>query len=399
RLYATVALVDMGVLNITRYQRPQPEQFFFSPRRFEAQYQDVYHRIINNLGLDMVRQRFGGGFAESDDALSRGGEEPKSDVRILSYLSEPVEFVDGKAEVSFDLPDFNGRLKWMVVAWGNRSFGSTETETQVADRLVVEAALPRFMAFGDQSTLALDVHNLSGTDQTLTLDVAIGGAISATEPGNSLTLKDGEKTTLRIPLAAGYKTGTGDIAVRLSNGDDLDINRNWSLGVRSAHPWQTRYERTRIEPNTLWQPEPRTDDLIASTVQAQLTLSNRPAIDFAEHLRSLLHYPYGCLEQTISSTYPWLLIDPQLAQDLGLVQALESRFDEPYTEAFRRTQIETGLARVLAKQKESGFFGYWDSGSVESHWGTVYAADLLVDARQQGIPVDNNRLDRALIVL
>lgn len=399
RLYATVALVDMGVLNITRYKRPQPEQFFFSPRRFEAQYQDVYHRIINNLGLDMVRQRFGGGFAESDDALSRGGEEPKSDVRILSYLSEPVEFVDGEAEVSFDLPDFNGRVKWMVVAWGERSFGSTEAETEVADRLVVEAALPRFMAFGDKSTLALDVHNLSGADQTLVLDVAIGGAISATEPGDSLTLKDGEKTTLRIPLEAGYDTGNGDIAVRLSNGDDLDINRRWSLGVRSAHPWQTRYERTRIEPNTLWQPAPRTDDLIASTVQAQLTLSNRPAIDFAEHLRSLLHYPYGCLEQTISSTYPWLLIDPQLAQDLGLVQALESRFDEPYTEAFRRAQIETGLARTLAKQKESGLFGYWDSGSVESHWGTVYAADLLVDARRLGVPVDDSRLERTLTTL
>ncbi|WP_028670243.1 alpha-2-macroglobulin family protein [Saccharospirillum impatiens] len=399
RLYATVALVDMGVLNITRYQRPQPEQFFFSPRRFEAQYQDVYHRIINNLGLDMVRQRFGGGFAESDDALSRGGEEPKSDVRILSYLSEPVEFIDGQAEVSFDLPDFNGRLKWMVVAWGERSFGSTEAETQVADRLVVEAALPRFMGFGDQSTLALDVHNLSGADQDLSVDIAIGGAISASEPADRLTLKDGEKTTLRIALNAGHETGTGDIAVRLSNGDDLDINRTWSLGVRSAHPWQTRYERTRIDAQTLWQPEPRTDDLIADTVQAQLTLSNRPAIDFAEHLRALLHYPYGCLEQTISSTYPWLLINPQLARDLGLVQALESRFEEPYTEAFRRTQIETGLARTLAKQKDSGLFGYWDSGSVDAHWGTVYAADLLVDARRLGMPVDADRLDRTLTTL
>jgi uncharacterized protein YfaS (alpha-2-macroglobulin family) len=113
----------------------------------------------------------------------------------------------------------------------------------------------------------------------------------------------------------------------------------------------------------------------------------------------LLRYPYGCLEQTTSSTYPWLLIDSDLFETLELEDVFSQRFDNTFTDKFRRQQIESGLDRLYKKQKPDGTFGYWGLNSRASFWGTVYATELLVDTRLLGIPVDQGRLNKALDAL
>ncbi|MEJ2064488.1 MAG: alpha-2-macroglobulin [Reinekea sp.] len=397
KLYATVALVDKGVLNITNYQLPRPEDYFFAPRRFEASYYDTYGDIINNLGYDMLRQRFGGDmFNESDAELSRGGEKPKTEVQIVSFFSDPIELVNGEADVSFELPNFNGKLEWMVVVYGDRSYGSTKAETTVADRLVTQISMPRFIAMGDHSQLSFDLHNLSDADQTFDVSVEVTGAVISDGLRQKVKLSDKQKTVLNVPITGDDVEGQGVVTLNISNGSDIQVNRTWRLGVRSPYPWSTEELRAVIEPNTHWQPEIDISKLRENTVQAQLTISDRPAINFRSHLEYLLHYPYGCLEQTTSSTYPWILMNSDLVDQLGLNDTLQTRFDEPYTEQFRQTQIRKGLDRLKTKQLLNGGFGYWDSSSWEARWGTVYATEMMVDARKQGIAVDKQMLDSAL---
>ncbi len=397
KLYATVALVDKGVLNITRYQYPKPESYFFAQRRFEASYSDIYGKIINNLGNDMLRQRFGGDmFAESDDELSRGGDKPISEVQIVSFFSQPIELVNGEAELSFELPSFNGKLEWMVVVYGERSYGSTNAEMIVADKLVTQVSLPRFLAMGDTSQVSVDLHNLSDQDQTFDVEVSVTGSIVSKGLKQSLSLADKEKTVLTVPMTGAELEGQGVIRLSVTNDKDIHVDRTWRLGVRSPYPWATEELRATIQPGQSWKPDTDINNLRESTVQALLTVSNRPAINFRSHLDYLLRYPYGCLEQTTSSTYPWVLLDDNLVQQLDLKTSFEQRFNEPYSEQFRQKQIQQGLERLKSKQLLTGGFGYWDSGSWEANWGTVYATEAMVDARLQGIAVDNVMLDRAL---
>ena len=398
-VYATVALVDMGVLNITNYMRPQPEQYFFAPRRFENQYLDLYGKVINNLGFKTYQQRFGGGFADSDDALSRGGDKPQSEVQIVSFFSDPIELINGKGIVEFELPAFNGRVKWMVVTWSADSFGSAEAEMTVADRLVTQIAMPRFLAMGDESQLTLDLHNLSDKAQQLTVKLQITGSLSSSYQGQTIELDDRQKRSLVIPITGTDYQGVGDIQLTVSNGEDINLTRNWRLGLRAPFPLQTRAERQVIEANTSWQPQATIDDLIAPTVKAQLTLSDKPAINFSSHVDYLLRYPYGCLEQTTSSTYPWVLIDQDLYSELNLQDSFAYRINEAFTDALRREQIEDGIALLLKKQHSDGFFGYWNANSTASMWGSAYATELLLDARELGISVDNSALNRALDAL
>lgn len=396
KVWATMALVDQGVLNITRFQRPQPERALFQPKRFENTYLDMYGKIINNLPYNNIQQRWGGGFAESDDALSRGGDQPQSDVQIVSFFSKPVEVINGEAEFSFELPNFNGRLKWMTVVWSDNRFGSAETSTTVADLLVTQIAMPRFIAQGDQSQIALDLHNLSGFDDTFDVTVSISGSVASTFKEQQIRLQDKEKTTIIIPIAATKHQGQGVISVSATNGNTINVQQTRRLGVRSAYPLATYQIRQTIAPNTAWQPTPDASHLRSESLQAQLTLSPLPAINFTGHFDYLLQYPYGCLEQTISSTLPWLLIDANAFELFKLNTSFQQRFAQSYTDEFRRQQLESGIKRILSKQKTDGRFGYWDSQSMTSMWGSAYATELLIEATQLGIAIDEIKLQAAI---
>ncbi|MBU2864913.1 hypothetical protein KO489_13725 [Reinekea forsetii] len=395
KIWATMALVDLGVLNITGYQSPQPQSFFYSAKRFESQYFDMYGNIINNLGYKTYAQSFGGGFDDTDDQLSRGGDKPKSDVQIISYFSQPVEVVNGTAAFEFDIPSFNGRVKWMAVVWSEQAVGSEEVETTIADKLVTQLSMPRFLAMGDSSELTLDLHNLSGTDQSFDIQVQVSGSVEAKQFSQTQALNDQEKQSLRIPIQAVDYTGVGTIRINISNGDDINLNREWTLGTRAPFPIQTNIVRKVIDAQETWQPNIDTSRLMQSTVSAQLTLSDRPAINFGSHLDYLLRYPYGCLEQTTSSTYPWVLIDQAAFDALNLSSAFEARFKQPFTESFRLDQIQKGIDRLAAKQKSDGSFGYWNNSSHSSMWGSVYATDLMVDARNIGVSVDTGLLNQS----
>ena len=398
-LYATVALVDRGVLNITGFQPPNPQRFFYGQRRYETDIYDTYDDIINNLGLDSVRQRFGGDMFEvaaAEDDLTRGGEQPKSDVQIVSLLSKPVALENGSAEVSFNLPNFNGRLEWMVVVYGQKSYGNATQQTIVADKVVTQASMPRFLGMGDHSQLTFDVHNISGKDQTLEVNTWVEGPLTAETQQQTLTLKDGAKRVVTLPITGGEREGLATVRMTVRNDSDINIDRTWHLGVRSPFTWPLRSSYAILDPESEWQPEFSVGDLRPETVSGFLTVSNRPALNFSAYLEYLLQYPYGCLEQTASSTYPWLLMDEQVVESYQLQTHVNRLLEQDMSPALRAEQLQEGLLRLYKKQHSNGSFGYWDRDSQESRWGTVYATELMVDARKSGYPVDDGALSRAL---
>ena len=396
-VWVSVAAVDVGVLNITRFETPDPVDYLFGARRYDYQFYDVYGRIIENAGYDYAAQRFGGGFQQSEAELTRGGDKPDNEVQIVSLQSQAVEFGDdGRARVTLDVPDFNGRLRWMAVAWSDNSYGHTEADTQVADPLVTQLSRPRFLALGDESRLTLDLSNQSGQPQTLTVDFGVSGALTTNDWSETLTLADGARQTLTFPVRA-TGIGTAPIEARIRNEDgDIDLSRSWSLGTRSAYPSVTRKEQAVLGEGETWTPGLAIDDLVASTVQARLVLSKRPPIDITSHFDALLRYPYGCTEQSTSSGYPWALVSPELADRFGLRSLIEDRFDEPYTDRFRRQQLEKAVDRVLRRQNSSGGFGVWSSDGTEMNWLTVYVADFLTAASDAGAPVPSSAMNLTL---
>ncbi len=391
-IYLTLAAVDVGVLSITQFETPDPAEHFFNRRRYGVDHFDIYQKIIEGHEGDLARHRFGGDAALE---MTRGGDKPMTDVQIVSLYQGAVKLgADGKARVDLDLPDFNGRLRLMAVAYSDRRYGSAEREVTVAAPVVAEIAMPRFLAMGDEAFIALDVQNLSGQDQELTVALKAGKPIVLTARAeHQLSLKDKAKTTLRFPIRATHAVGAGDIDLRVDgirledSGPPIAMQRQWRLGTRPAYPAVTRQWRKSLAPGERLTIEAQElEGLLPATVQARLTLTDQPPINLADHIKALYAYPYGCLEQTTSGIYPQVLINNAVLEKLKI---------KGQPAELRRKKVARGIDRIMTLQKPNGGFGLWSNASPEECWLTAYATDFLISARDRGYDVPADALGNA----
>src|SRR5262249_23635897 len=145
-----------GILQLTNFQNPRPEAHFWAKRRLGVEMRDDYGRLIGPANAERGALRSGG-----DGAGGRGlPVVPIKSVALFSGIVKPEG--DGKPRVAFDLPDFNGKLRLMAVAWDKQSVGSGGGEMIVRDPVVADVNLPRFLAPGDTARATLSLHNVGG---------------------------------------------------------------------------------------------------------------------------------------------------------------------------------------------------------------------------------------------
>src|SRR5262249_18785558 len=155
-------------------------------------------------------------------------------------------------------------------------------------------ATPRFIAFGDSATVALDLHNLSGVGQKLSVVLGSDAGLRIADGRRSVTLKDQQKTTLRFAVEAGSAFGLSTLKLNV-DGQDLKIERSFPLMVQAATPQQQIVKRYVVPPGK--SVDIRDADLSGfhrDSVLAHVVLSNRPPIDVRAAVQGLLTYPYGC---------------------------------------------------------------------------------------------------------
>ncbi|MCL2523607.1 MAG: alpha-2-macroglobulin family protein [Betaproteobacteria bacterium] len=374
--FVTLSAVDVGILNITRFATPDPFAAFFGKLRYGADQYDVYGRLIEKMAGRKGKLKFGGDAAQEDTA------SPPKKVRLIDLFSGPVQLdAQGEAEIALAVPDFNGALRLMAVAASADRFGNAERETIVAAPLVAELLTPRFLTIGDQATIALDLHNLSGAAQKFKVRVENADGLKIHNAEREVELKDEQKKTLRFALEAGQAIGLTDVRVHVagSGGSALKLERSFGLQVQAATPQRHTLKSLAVAPGeTLEIREADLDGLIPSTVQAHLTISDKAPIDVRNAIQGLLTYPYGCAEQTTSTSYPHVLIDEEGAKLFGL---------KPFSRDERTAMLEKSFARLGAMQAPNGGFSLWGNVSEYEYWLSAYVGNFLLDAREQGFPV------------
>ncbi len=385
KAWLTLAAVDVGILNITDYETPSPQDFFFAARRYQVDSLDIYNRLIELNNNELARTKFGGDAGD----ISRGGKQAKSEVQIVSLFSGLVDVINGKANVKLDLPDFNGRIKLMAVAFTSDSVGSAEQEVTVAAPLVSQLSMPRFVAHGDKSTLALDLNNLSGMAQALKVKISSTGPVQLNENEMTLQLADKTLKTLLYPFEVSEGGEQSQIKLTVTGMDDYVIDREWTLNARSAYPAITRSIAAVLKKDESMQlPAAQLDDYITSSLEASLSIANSVDLGVRNQMDRLLRYPYGCLEQSTSSTYPWAFSTPEMLDKMELKNT---------TGKTQAQSIEHGLIRITSKQKKNGSFGLWsNTDKDEQHWLTAYVGDFITDGRQQGFKVSDELYDKTM---
>ncbi len=179
----------------------------------------------------------------------------------------------------------------------------------------------------------------------------------------SVTLANGERKTVLIPVRALNGFGQGDLGLTISgmvlpNEELPDYQHHWKIGVRPAYPAQTRHFANVLRSGESWSlPVQATAGLSAETLQGQLLITSRPPLNLARYISELYAYPYGCLEQTVSGLYPSLYSNHAQLTALGI----KADSDEK-----RRQTIDVGIEHLLSMQRYNGGFGLWSNDILRS---------------------------------
>jgi uncharacterized protein YfaS (alpha-2-macroglobulin family) len=385
KAYVTVSAVDVGILNITRFPRPDANAWFFAQRALGVDAYDLYGRVIESFDGSTAKLRYGGDMALGALPQAR---RPTAKVLTVDLFSGLVALdAKGEAQVALKMPDFNGTVRVTALVFGENQYGGTDTETVVRAPLVAEISTPRVLAPGDKSAITLDLQNFSGGEREFAVKVSADKPLAVDQGERKVKLADNAKTTLNFPLTALDGYGVGKINVTAASGD-IKIDRHFEMVVRAAWP-----SVLRSTPRALDKLEPialgasTIEGLLADSVAARLTVSSLPPLPFATALKDLLKYPYGCIEQTTSKGFGALLLDEKTAESLH-VEGLPA--DQ------RKSRVEGAIGRIASMQIPSGHFSMWGGDSYVSEIITPYVVEFLEDARDEGFQVPDDVLQKAL---
>ncbi|RBI83122.1 alpha-2-macroglobulin family protein [Rhodosalinus halophilus] len=377
--HVTLAAVDVGILNLTGFGAPDPSGHYFGQRRLGVELRDVYGRLIDGLNGRMGEVRSGG-----DAGARLRAEAPPPTEELVAFFEGPVTVgPDGRAEITFDLPAFDGTVRLMAVAWSRAGVGEAAQDVLVRDPVVVNASLPRFLSPGDESRLLLELTHAEGPAGRMGVDVTADGVTLGAEPPSGVTLTEGQTARLSLPITAG---GPGEASVRvaLTTPDGRQLVKQVPLGIRVTDPPVARTRRLALAAgDTL----PLDDQIFAGfrpgTGTALVSAGPLARFDAPGILASLDRYPYGCTEQVTSQALPLMSLAP-LAEAVGLGR--QAAIDAKLREAIRL---------ILTRQAANGAFGLWSAGSGD-FWLDAYVSDFLSRARAAGYEVPDTAFRAAM---
>ena len=361
-----MAAVDLGILNLTGFQSPAPDDYYFGQRALGMEMRDLYGRLIDGNGAP-GRLRSGG-----DAEQARLKSIPPVE-ELVAYFSGVVEVgADGVARVEFAVPDFNGTVRVMAQAWTASAVGSAEKDVLVRDPIVVSAATPRFLSPRDVTRVLVDVAHAKGPGGDVLMSVETDGGLSvAGDRFHQIPLGEGQIQRVSIPITA-VEIGNPKLVLRTTTPGGQQLLKTLTLPVRLNDPEVSRRNDVRLSSGGRVTIDP---DLFASYEPgtARITVGVGPVAQFDAPglLVELDRYPYGCTEQTTSRALPLLYLD-QVARALGLDERRD--IDK---------RIAGAIERVLENQSSGGSFGLWRPGS-DDLWLDAYVTDFLSRARAQG---------------
>ena len=370
--YLTVAAVDEGILQLTDFASPDPVQYFLGKRRLGMQLLDLYGKLIEAGGRP--GQLKVGGDADSRQLDASGVRT----VKTLALFSGPVALdAGGQAKIPLALPDFNGQLRLMAVAWDRNRLGRAEAAPLVRDPLAAHLYLPRFLAPEDENRVSASVQNLSAPPGDYHIRLSVDGAVAIGEPATfTFTVADSavQNVESRTFNLRALQPGVGQVRLHLDGPNGFQLVREAEIGVRPAQAITTTRAAKRLNPGeSLRVGSELLGDYLAGTGQAKLSFSSRPNLNVPALLAELDRYPYGCLEQTTSRALPLLYFN----------QVAEVWIGQNATEAGLRARVQDAIQRILTLQDAGGGFGLWSPDSNVENWLSAYAMDFLVRARQE----------------
>jgi uncharacterized protein YfaS (alpha-2-macroglobulin family) len=382
----TIAVVDEGLLDLTQFQTPDPWEAFFEKLRLGVKTFDLFSHIIGvNKGDVFKIFSIGGDLAAE---YRRAQLEPKEKKRFkpVSMFKGPLMTDEkGQAAVEFNMPNYIGSVRVMVAAARENSYGKAEKTVSVKKDLMVLPTLPRVLGPEDKIIVPVTVFAMKDDIGAVEVTLDLKGPLLLLGEGKkTLSFAKAGEQDVQFRLQAKAAVGMAKIIIRASS-TDMASTHETDLEIRPSSPRIYESEEKEILPRkSVSFAVP--DKGIPGSNNAQISIRRRPNLNFRHRLTWLIRYPYGCIEQVVSSVFP------QLYLKVFLRESRKSRRTEKDIDA----NINAGIRRLRRFQLPSGAFTYWPGSSSVSTWGTSYAGHFLIEAQKLGYYIPPNLLSKWL---
>jgi uncharacterized protein YfaS (alpha-2-macroglobulin family) len=381
----TVSAVDEGILQLIAQKTPDPFEFFYRKLALGVTSYDTFSLLMPEL------KSLTAGGGEGELGMNQYARtEGMRRVEPVAFWSGPVTADgEGNATVTFKVPEFQGALRIMAVSIDEDRFGSSQRLTRVRDPLVLLPTLPRILSFGETLQVPVTVRNDTGKAGTIQVGLTAQGAVQVEKAAQTVEIPAGREKTVYFTVKTGDASGNVRfVATAAGNGEKSSSTTNVSM--RPDLPETVVEEAGAVGKATIEVAAKDADRFRPETLRRIVRLGPIPIVQFAGKLEHLLHYPYGCLEQTTSSAFPLIYIgDIAKALDPSLLDPKKGHGDPA-------EMVQAGLRRIATMQLTGGGFTLWPGGQTVHTWGSIYATHFIVEARRAGHPVEESLHREAL---
>ena len=363
----TIAVVDDGLLDLTRFSTPNPWEFFNARQASMVKTWDMYDSVLGAFGGEMkALLSIGGG--------DEGGKPsvPKANrFKPVVLYEGPFQLKAGKNSTHrLQMPNYIGSVRTMLIAGDSNRFGSTDKTTPVRKPLMLLGTLPRVLGPGEEVLFPLSVFAMEEHVKEVEVTIETNNLfIPQGSKSQHLTFSQAGDKAIQFPLIVSEMVGIGKIKATAVSGSEKAVFEI-EIDIRNANPYLQKTVFETLKPGETRELEVAPVG-IAGTNSGYLELSSIPPLNLAQRLDFLIHYPHGCIEQTTSAVFPQLFLNKLLELSIEEKNDIEAN-------------IKAGIKRIHSFQLSNGGLGYWPGSAEPSDWGTSYAGHFMLSAKKLG---------------
>jgi len=388
----TIAVVDEGLLDLTGFDTPDAWKNFFRKQRLGVSTYDLFSEVLGAHKGDVFQTySIGGGVAEKFRSSQLEGGKKKRFKPVSLFQGPIMTDGNGKATVEFEMPNYVGSVRTMVVAANGNRYGKAEKTVPVKTELMAVSSFPRAMAPEDKITVPVTVFAMKEGIGQVDVSIKTTGPLKVVGAENQqLTFTETGDKDVSFDLAADAAIGEAKIVVEARSGQFKSVNEI-DMYVRPSSARVFATENQTVAKGSSIQMTIPNRGLPGSNI-ASVSIRRRPNMNFSQRILYLIRYPYGCIEQTTSAVFPQLYLK-------GFLKGLTNKNRESYNNTSIDRNINEAIRRLRHFQLANGGFTYWPGNTNVSEWGTLYSTHFLVEAKKKGYSVPSDLLDNALVYL
>ena len=303
----------------------------------------------------------------------------RNDFRDAIYWNPTVQ-TDKAGKASLEFYNSDATTTFRAIAEGigwNGLAGRTEVTYAAENALSVDAKIPPYLTVGDKALLPLVIKNNTNDKLDCYISLGLPAKMKAGKYQENITLSAGQSQQVLVPVEA-LAAVKGNIRFVVGCGV---ASETVSLPISAAEkgfPVVQTFSGNASRTHTF-----TAQDIVPGTMQSELKLFKDVEGQLLNGIESMLREPYGCFEQTSSTTYPNVFVLQYLKASGKASPAIEQK---------AMNYIQRGYERLVGfETAENGFewFGKTPPHEALTAYGLLEFTDM-----QDFVKVDKAMLAR-----